>query len=164
MDGGWLALLALACRRHSVNAECLFLGWEGSRLNSNQVTPNYNLEWSECRSKLHRRHPYVGEFEGRRSAVLTQTHAEVPSARFGSLLNGGSGGSDPQTRVLSTLVKLAPHKFSSLPISCSLEDLKWVLSQRLHQRLALPPNPPKIPQLMVRGEKESHRGYSSSQS
>ena len=63
VDGGWLALLALACRRHSVNAECLFLEWEGSRLNSSQVTPNYDLEWSECRSKLHTHHPYAGEFE-----------------------------------------------------------------------------------------------------
>ena len=33
-------------------------------LNSSQATSNYNLEWSECRSKLHTRHPYAGEFEG----------------------------------------------------------------------------------------------------
>jgi hypothetical protein len=65
----------------------------------------------------------AGEFEGRHPAVLTQTHAvgersetcrqTETSARFGSLLNGGSGGTDPQIRVLPSLAKLATPKFLS---------------------------------------------------
>ena len=36
VDGGWLALseavgVGVACRRHSVDGGCIFLGWEGSR-------------------------------------------------------------------------------------------------------------------------------------
>ncbi len=64
-----------------------------------------------------------GEFEGQRSAVST---ARKPSGFPSSANRSSTGGlgSDPQTRVLSTPAKLAPYKFSSLPISFSLEDLK----------------------------------------